>query len=79
MAGRPSDLGSLTAGQKALMQAKTAIEQVYAPGVNLVRNDPPRATDLLTKAWQQLETAGRRGDPGQRDRPASGPGPDRSR
>ena len=61
--GSPSDLGSLTAGQKALMQAKTAIEQVYAPGVNLVRNDPPRATDLLTKAWQQLETAAGAGIP----------------
>ncbi len=55
--GSPSELGSLTAGQKALMQAKDAIDQVYAPGVNLVTNDPPRATDLLTTAWKQLDAA----------------------
>ena len=55
--GSPSELGSQTAGQKALMQAKDAIDQVYAPGVNLVTNDPPRATELLTTAWQQLDAA----------------------
>ena len=61
--GSAPDLGSLTAGQKALMQAKGDIDQVYAPGVNLVKNDPPRAKDLLTKAWQQLETAAGAGIP----------------
>ncbi len=55
--GSPSELGSQTAGQKALMQAKSAIDEVYAPGVNLVTNDPPRATDLLTTAWRQLDAA----------------------
>ncbi len=61
--GSAPDLGSLTAGQKALMQAKGDIDQVYAPGVNLVKNDPPRAKDLLSKAWQQLETAAGAGIP----------------
>jgi len=59
----PGDLGSLTAGQKALMAAKTDIEQVYAPGVDLVKDDPGRATDLLTKAWQQLDAAAQAGIP----------------
>ena len=77
--GSNPDLGSLTAGQKALMAAKTAIDQVYAPGINLVNNDPPRATDLLSKAWQQLDAAAAAGHPGERDRPASGAGQDRSR
>jgi hypothetical protein len=61
--GSPSDLGSLTAGQKALKAAKDAIEQVYAPGVDLVKDDPPRATDLLTTAWRQLDTAAGAGIP----------------
>ena len=61
--GSTTGLSSLTAGQKALMDAKTSIEQVYAPGINLVKNDPPRATDLLTKAWQQLQTAAGAGIP----------------
>ena len=61
--GSTTGLTSLTAGQKALMDAKTAIEEVYAPGINLVKNDPPRATELLTKAWRQLETAGGAGIP----------------
>ncbi len=61
--GSSPDLGSLTAGQKALMAAKTAIDQVYAPGINLVNNDPPRATDLLSKAWQQLDAAAAAGIP----------------
>ncbi|MDP9481827.1 MAG: hypothetical protein M3P84_01235 [Chloroflexota bacterium] len=55
--GSPGTLGSLTAGQKALMAAQTAIGQVYGPGVDLVKNDPPRATDLLTDAWRQLDAA----------------------
>ncbi len=61
--GSNASLGSLTAGQKALMSAKTAIDQVYAPGVDLVKDDPPRATDLLTTAWQQLDAAAQAGIP----------------
>ena len=49
------------------------------PGINLVKNDPPRATELLTKAWRQLETAGGAGHPRERDRPAQGAGPGRPR
>ena len=45
------------------MAAKTAIDQVYAPGIDLVKNDPPRATDLLSKAWQQLDAAAAAGIP----------------
>jgi hypothetical protein len=55
--GSPGTLGSLTAGQKALMAAQTAMSQVYGPGVDLVKNDPPRATDLLAEAWRQLDAA----------------------
>jgi hypothetical protein len=55
--GSPGNLGSVTAGQKALMAAQTAISRVYGPGVDLVKNDPPQATELLTDAWHQLDTA----------------------
>ncbi len=61
--GSPSNLGSLNAGQKALRAAQTAIDQVYGPGVDLVKNDPPQAKELLTKAWQQLEAAAAGGIP----------------
>ena len=61
--GSPGTLGSLTAGQKALMAAQTAISQVYGPGVDLVKNDPPRATDLLSGAWRQLDAAAAAGIP----------------
>ena len=61
------------------MQAKTAIDEVYAPGVNLVKNDPPRAKELLTKAWQQLEAAAAAGIPASAIDPLRATGPDRSR
>jgi hypothetical protein len=55
--GSTSDLGSLTVGQKALQAAKSEIDEVYAPGVNLVQDDPARAKTLLTDAWKQLDAA----------------------
>lgn len=55
--GGPGDLGSLTAGQRALQAANAAINEVYAPGVNLVKDDPRRATELLSEAWTQLDAA----------------------
>jgi hypothetical protein len=55
--GSTQNLGSLNAGQKALRAAQTAIDQVYGPGVDLVKNDPPQAKELLTTAWQQLDAA----------------------
>ena len=61
--GSPGTLGSQTAGQKALAAAQTAIGQVYAPGVDLVKNDPPRATELLSDAWRQLDAAAAAGIP----------------
>jgi hypothetical protein len=61
--GSPGTLGSQNAGQKALMAAQTAIGQVYGPGVDLVKNDPPRATDLLSEAWRQLDAAAAAGVP----------------
>ncbi len=61
--GSPSNLGSLNAGQKALRAAQTAIDQVYGPGVDLVKDDPPQAKELLTKAWQQLAAAASGGIP----------------
>ncbi len=56
-AGSPSNLGSLTAGQKAIQAAKKALGEVYAPGVDLVKGDPNRAKELLTEAWSQLDSA----------------------
>jgi hypothetical protein len=62
-AGTTTSLGSLTAGQKALQAAKKGIDAVYAPGVNLVRDDPNRARELLTDAWKQLDAATSAGIP----------------
>ena len=62
-AGSPGTLGSQTAGQKALAAAQSAVGQVYGPGVDLVKNDPPRATQLLSDAWRQLDAAAAAGIP----------------
>jgi hypothetical protein len=50
-------VGSLTAGQRALEDAKAAIAEVWAPGVDLVDDDPRRADELLRGALDDLEEA----------------------
>jgi hypothetical protein len=56
-------ISSVTAGQRALDAARADLDRVFAPGVDLVANDPRRARELLTSAWNELATADRAGMP----------------
>jgi hypothetical protein len=56
-------ISSVTAGQRALDAARADLDRVFAPGVDLVANDPRRARDLLTSAWNELATADKAGMP----------------
>jgi hypothetical protein len=56
-------ISSVTAGQRALDAARADLDQVFAPGVDLVANDPRRAKQLLTSAWHELATADKAGMP----------------
>jgi hypothetical protein len=50
-------LASLTAGEAALKTIRGNLGQVFAPGVDLVDGDPKKALDLLTGAYQAIDTA----------------------
>ena len=50
-------LASLTAGEAALKTIRTNLGQVFAPGVDLVDGDPKKALELLTGAYQAIDTA----------------------
>jgi hypothetical protein len=54
--GRDS-VASLTVGQRALEEAKADIAEVWAPGVDLVSDDPRRARELLEDAYAELAAA----------------------
>jgi hypothetical protein len=62
-AGRRDAIVTVTAGQKALDAARADVRQVFAPGVDLVANDPNRAKGLLTDAWRELDAAQQAGIP----------------
>lgn len=55
--GPRESVASLTAGQRALEAAREAIDEVWAPGVDLVDDDPERARELLEGALGDLEEA----------------------
>jgi hypothetical protein len=61
--GASRDLGSLTAGQAALRVAQDNLAKVTGPGIDLIRDDRPKALDLLTEAYASLDTAGGNGIP----------------
>jgi hypothetical protein len=54
---------SIEAGQDALNAAKSNIDRVMGPGVDLVATDPRRAKELLSAALTQLEKADGAGVP----------------
>ena len=56
-------LDSVTAAQRAFQQAQNDVDQVFGPGIDLVRDDQAKATRLLTDAYQQLQLAGQSGVP----------------
>ena len=53
----PGTLTSITAAQRAFEAAQNDLAQVSGSGIDLVQNDPSRAQQLLTDAWQQLAAA----------------------
>jgi len=57
------DLASLTAGQAALRTVEDNLAQVTGPGIDLIRDDEPKALDLLTQAHTALDTAADNGIP----------------
>jgi hypothetical protein len=61
--GSGSGLASLTVGEAALRTARDNVAKVFGPGVDLVDGDPGKALDLLTRAYQALDTAGQNGVP----------------
>jgi hypothetical protein len=67
--GQGRDLASLTAGQAALRTAQDNLSEVSGPGIDLIRDDEPKALDLLTEAHAALETAADNGIPASTIRP----------
>jgi hypothetical protein len=61
--GPREPIASLTAGQRALEAARADIDEVWAPGVDLVKGDPKRAQELLADAHEQLGAASEAGVP----------------
>jgi hypothetical protein len=50
-------IATLTAGQQALENARSDVDEVFGPGVDLVEGDPGRAEDLLMDAYRELDAA----------------------
>jgi hypothetical protein len=55
--GPKEAITSVTAGERALRDAREAIAEVFGPGVDLVEDDPPRALALLSAAYASLDDA----------------------
>jgi hypothetical protein len=55
--GQREAISSLSAGQAALEKAQANLEEVSGPGIDLIEDDPDRATELLTEAYEQLDLA----------------------
>jgi hypothetical protein len=54
-------ISSIDAGQHALELIRTNLNQVSAPGVDLIEAEPQQAEELLTEAYEQLTVASRNG------------------
>jgi hypothetical protein len=55
--GKQEAISSVNAGQAALDSAQDKYDQVIGPGIDLVEDDPGQAMDLLTEAYDDLDTA----------------------
>ena len=55
--GAPGSVQNLTAGEAALRTIRANLGQVFAPGVNLVVDEPAQAHDLLMAAYQAIGAA----------------------
>ena len=58
-----TNLASLTAGQAALRTAQDNLAAVSGPGIDLIRDDQPKALELLTEAHTALADAEENGIP----------------
>jgi hypothetical protein len=61
--GTKGDVASLSAGERALEAARADVDEVWAPGVDLLKGDPGQAKTLLTDAYRQLAAAQAAGIP----------------
>ena len=59
----PGVVAEVTAGQQALESAQESIRLVYENGSNLVTDDPTKAMQLLTNAYEDLKKAAAAGIP----------------
>jgi hypothetical protein len=55
--GGKTALSSVAAAEAALQTINDSLNQVFAPGVDLVDGDPAKAYTLLSKAWDAIGTA----------------------
>lgn len=55
--GEQEAISSINAGQAALDSARENIELVSGPGIDLIEDDPEQALELLTEAYEALDTA----------------------
>jgi hypothetical protein len=57
------EIKSLTAAEQAFEAAREAMADVSGPGVDLIEDDPRRALELLTAAYEELDRAENAGYP----------------
>ena len=58
---RTDAISSIDAGQRALTAARTSLDAVIGPGIDLIESEPEQALGLLTTAYEELDTARRSG------------------
>jgi hypothetical protein len=56
--GQQEAISSISVGQAALEKAQANLAEVSGPGIDLIEDDPDRAKELLTEAYEELDTAG---------------------
>jgi hypothetical protein len=55
--GQQEAISSVNAGQQALDTARENLAEVSGPGIDLIADEPGRAEELLTEAYEQLDVA----------------------
>jgi hypothetical protein len=57
-------LSSVAAGEAAVRTINDSLNEVFGPGIDLVRDDPRKAYELLTRAWGEISSAEKANVPG---------------
>jgi hypothetical protein len=55
--GKQEAISSVNAGEAALAAARDKLDQVSGPGIDLIEAEPEQALELLTEAYEDLDTA----------------------